>query len=201
MPELTLDGNGALNPTPSWNVSRLLRALGFAVAVIGFLLIIAGGGGTTTFVGFAALAVAGAGVILNGRLGPQRALRGVRVRDLLVPVCLELPHYTRVDELMKRQHGDDHSCVCLVTRDRLPIGLVTAEDLQRADPALRGQASLEWLMHPVDWVVAVDIADDAAHALTWLNLYMREFMPVFHGPRVLGIVRRDDIVREARARA
>lgn len=200
MPELTLDRGGALTPAPFWRAAKALQGFGYTVALAGLFLVIAGGGGAPMIAGFVAVAAGSIGTTLAERLSPLRALKGVRVRDVMIPSCRTVPHYTRLQELIGLHRPDGHRCVCVVTRDGRPFGLITGEDIERVDPSLRAQAAVEWFMHPVDWIEAVDAADNAAQALNWLGRYRREFLPVLNRNRVVGIVRREDILQEARAR-
>lgn len=189
-----------LKPARYWSVAKALQWIGYGTAALCLLLVITGAGGLLELsVGTAAAFVGAAGGALAARLGPNRLLKGIHVREVLTPTCLIVPYYIRVGDLIAK-HSFTGRCCCVVTRDGYVHGVLSGEDLISVNLGRNSYDTVEWHMRPVDWVEAVDISDEAVEAMEWLKRYGRSFMPVLDGSRLVGIVWKDRIIEEAMCR-
>jgi CBS-domain-containing membrane protein len=137
--------------------------------------------------------------VLAERLGPHRLLKGIRVKDVVTPICLTVPYFTRLGDLFQKHYFSDR-CFCVVVRDESVLGVLSGEDLMSVDRQKHAYDTVEWHMKPLDWVEAVDIADGAGEAIEWIERYRRTFLPVLDGSRLVGIVTKDRIIEEALSR-
>lgn len=189
-----------LKPARFGSVAKILQWVGYGTAGLCLLLVITGAGGFLELsVGTAAAFLGAVGGALTERLGPNRLLKGIRVREVLTPTCLTVPYYTRLGDLLSK-HAFTGRCCCVVTRDCYVQGVLSGEDLISVNLHRNSNDTVEWHMRPVDWVEAVDIADDAVEALEWIKRYRRSFLPVLDGNRLVGIVRKECIIEEAMRR-
>lgn len=189
-----------LKPARYWSVAKALQWVGYGTAALCLLLVITGGGGILELtLGAAAAFLGAAGGALAERLGPNRLLNRIHVKEVLTPTCLVVPYYTRLSDLIAK-HSFTGRCCCVVTRDGHVLGVLSGEDVISVHLHRYSQDTVEWHMRPVDWVEAVDISDEAAEAMGWLKRYGRSFMPVLDGSRLVGIVWKDRIIEEAMSR-
>jgi len=186
-----------LTPATFWPVAKILQWAGYGTAGLCLLLIVAGGGGPLEIsLGAAATFVGAAGGVLAERLGPNRLLKGIGVKEVLTPTCLTVPYYTRLSDLT-RKHPVTSRCCFVVTRDGYVLGVLNGEDVISVDVHRYSPDTVEWHMTPVHWVEAVDIADDAVQAMEWIKRFRRTFLPVLDGDRLIGIVTKERIVEAA----
>jgi hypothetical protein len=186
-----------LMPAPFWSVAKVLHWAGYGTSGLCLLLVMTGGGGLLEISAGAAAAFVGAAAgALAERLGPNRLLRGIRVKEVLTPTCLTVPYYTRLGDLIAK-HSVTSRCCFVVARDGHVLGVLNGGDLTSVELRRHSDDTVEWHMHPVDWIEAVDIADDAAEALDWMKRYRRTSLPVLHGNRLIGMVTKERIVEAA----
>lgn len=189
-----------LKPARFWSVAKALQWVGYGTAALCLLIVITGGGGILELpVGAAAAFLGAAGGALAERLGPNRLLKGILVREVMTPTCLIVPYCTRLSDLIAK-HSFTGRCCCVVTRDGYVLGVLSGEDLVSVNLHRNSYDTVEWHMRPVDWVEAVDISDETVEAMEWLKRYGRSFMPVLDGSRLVGIVWKDRIIEEAMCR-
>jgi CBS-domain-containing membrane protein len=185
-----------LKPARFWAAAKFLQWGGFGTAGFCLLLILTGGGLLEVVVGVAAAFVGFAASVLAERLGPYRILKEIRVKDVVKPICLTVPYFTRLGDLISK-HAFSAGCFCVVVRDGSVLGVLSGEDLTASDFQNHAHDTAEWHMKPLDWLEAVDIADGSAEAIQWINRYRRSFLPVLDGSRLMGIVTKGRIIEEA----
>jgi CBS-domain-containing membrane protein len=185
-----------LKPARFCAAAKFLQWCGFGTAGFCLLLVLTGGGLLEAVVGVAAAVVGSAASVLAEYLGPYRILKGIRVKDVVKPICLTVPYFTRLGDLISK-HAFGAGCFCVVVRDGSVLGVLSGEDLTSVDFQKHAHDTVEWHMKPLDWLEAVDIADGSAEAIQWIKRYRRSFLPVLDGSRLMGIVTRGRIIEEA----
>lgn len=185
-----------LKPARFWAAAKFLQWGGFGTAGFCLLLVLTGGRLLEVVVGVAAAFVGSAASVLAVRLGPYRVLKGIRVKDVVKPICLTVPYFTRLGDLIFK-HAFGAGCFCVVVRDGFVLGVLSGEDLTSVDLQEHAHDTVEWHMKPLDWLEAVDIADGSAEAIQWIKRYRRSYLPVLDGSRLIGIVTKRRIVGEA----
>lgn len=103
---------------------------------------------------------------------------------------------TRLRDLIAK-HSFAHRCCCAVTRGGYVLGVLSGEDLVSVNLHRNSYDTKEWHMRRVDWVEAVDIADEAAEAMEWLKRYGRSYLPALDGSRLVGIAGKDRMIEAA----
>lgn len=182
-----------------WTVAKLLQWGGFGTAGVCLLRVMTGGGFFECAVGVAAAFVGSVASGLVNHLGPHRLLKEIRVKEVLTPTCLTVPHYTRLGNLMTK-HSFSAGCCCAATRDGSVLGVLSGADLIAVDLQRHSHEAVELHMRPLSWIEAIDIAEDAVEAMAWMKRYRRSFLPVLDQNRVVGIITKGRIIQEARRR-
>jgi CBS domain-containing protein len=75
------------------------------------------------------------------------------------------------------------------------LGIVTLEDIRRVDRANWPNTTVLEIMTPRNRLVTVEAADDAADAMTSLMQRDVNQLPVVEGGQLVGLLRREDIIR------
>ncbi len=75
------------------------------------------------------------------------------------------------------------------------VGLVTFDDVRRLEPHRRDDTRVDQLMTPVEQLIAVEPGDDAAEALFSLSNHNVNQLPVLDKGAMVGMVRREDIMK------
>lgn len=189
-------GAHELKPARFWLAAKFLQWGGFGTAGFCLLLVLTGGEFLGVVVGVAAAFVGSAASVLEERLGPYRILKGIRVKDVVKPICLAVPYFTRFADLISK-YAFGAECFCVVVRDGSVLGVLSGEDLTSVDFQKHAHDTVEWHMKPLDWLEAVDIADGSTEAIQRINRYRRSFLPVLDGSRLMGIVTKGRIIEEA----
>jgi len=189
-------GASDLKPARFWTTAKFLQWGGFGTAGFCLLLVLTGGGLPEAVMAVAAAVVGSAASVLAEYLGPYRILKRIRVRDVVKPICLTVPYFTRLGDMISK-HAFGAGCFCVVVRDGSVLGLLSGEDLTSVDFQKHAHDTVEWHMKPLDWLEAVDIADGSAEAIQWIKRYRRSFLPVLDGGRLMGIVTKGRIIEEA----
>ncbi|MBZ5617773.1 MAG: CBS domain-containing protein [Acidobacteriia bacterium] len=182
---------------PLLAAARAMQWVGYTVAGLSLFLVITGAGLWMIALAVTAALIGSLGSALADEPGPGGLLRGIRVGDVFVPVCLTIPSYTRVRDLIARHSFRVGNCCCVVMRDGYVMGILTGEDVLSLDSRPHSGPTVEQHMQPIDWVETADVADDAAGALEFMDRHRRKFLPVVRRDRLLGIVRRDRIMQAA----
>ena len=175
-----------------------MQLVGYALALLSLFLVIAGATLWTLALGASAAFVGSLGSELAQIVGPRRWLKGVRVKDVVTPLCFEVLYYTRIQNLMQKHSFGKQDCCCVVKRDGRVSGILLPEDVLAVDLGRHADTIAEHQMKPVDWVESVDVDDNAADALELMRLRRREYLPVIERNRLVGIVRKRRIAEAAR---
>ena len=179
-----------------------MRLVGYAIAALSLCLVIAGATLWTLAPGVFAAFVGTLGSVLSQELGPRRWLKGVRVKDVLTPLCLEVLYHTRIQNLIQKYSFGTQDGCCVVKRDGHVLGILLPEDVLAVDLDRHSASTAEHQMRPVDWVESVSLDDDAADVLDLMRFRPREYLPVIERNRLVGIVRKRriaEVVRRASA--
>jgi Zn-dependent protease/predicted transcriptional regulator len=130
-----------------------------------------------------------------GQMELKETLRQLRVEQAMrstcpsVPVLLPLDQF--VDEFVFRKGG---KCF-FVTRDEQLEGLVTLDDVRRIDRQIWSSTSVGDIMVPIRDVKSVRPEDSLLVAFDRMNEHSLNQLPVMDGPRVAGVITRNDIFR------
>jgi CBS domain-containing protein len=212
VPGFPLDGGRVLRAI-LWKVSgNLQRATRWAVGVgqiIAWLMILAGiamtFGVRIPFFGMglgSGLWLAFIGWFLNS--ASVQSYRQVVIHDVLegVPVSRMMradPPICQADCTVARlihEHilGTDDQAFPVLEDGQL-VGLVTLEDVRRVTRSAWDTATVREIMTPTGKLVVVTPAEDAAQALEKLTSVDVRQLPVVHDGRLVGLLRRRDIIR------
>jgi hypothetical protein len=110
------------------------------------------------------------------------------------PVCLSIPYYTRLRDVLKNHSSSWKDCCFAVMRDGGLLGIVA----ERGDALdLLAATRVEERMQPISWVEAVDFDVRASEAHERLKRYRRRFVPVVKHDGLVGIVHYDRVLKAA----
>ncbi len=127
-------------------------------------------------------------------------LEQVVVEDVMDRDVAAVPAGSSVEEfvneyLMRKRHRR----FPVVDGDRL-LGTVGLEEVRRVAPGLRSGTGLRPLLRTVDEQPPVDAKERGDRALAMLSEQGAEELPVVEGGRLVGVVRREDLLRLAQTR-
>jgi CBS-domain-containing membrane protein len=182
-------------------VASAMQWAGYTIAVVSVFLVMAGNALWTLAVGVSAAFVGSLGSMLSHELGPRRWLKGVRVKDILTPLCFEVPYYTRVRTLADQHALDVQNGCGVVMREGHVMGILLPKDVLALRANGQSDSTVEQHIRPIDWVEGVDVDDDAAGVLEYMRRHRRDFLPVIRRNRLAGIVRQEHIAEVARRAA
>jgi Zn-dependent protease/CBS domain-containing protein len=205
LPGFPLDGGRVLRALVWWRTGSLMRATriaaasgrGFATAimVIGGLEIFAGallGGVWLILIGFFLRAMAQAGY---DSLVIQRALQGLRVRDVLIAEPETVPPQLSVRDLVDRyilEHG--YSGFPVVDGGSV-LGVVSASDVKNVPPAERAHRTVKECMQPLSPDNRIDPDASLADALAKLGGDRFARLLVMRGDELAGMLTRGGVLR------
>jgi CBS-domain-containing membrane protein len=178
--------------------ARAMQLVGYALAFISLFLVIAGAALWTIVLGTFGAFVGSLGSALAQKVGPRRWLKGVRVKDVLTPVCREVLYHTRIQDLMQKYPFGEEDCCGVVKRDGHVLGILLPEDVLAVDLGRHAESIAEHKMKPVDLVESVNVNDDAADVVEIMRHRRRDYVPVIERNRLVGIVRKGRIAEAAR---
>jgi Zn-dependent protease len=122
-------------------------------------------------------------------------LEGVRVNRLMKSTAQSVAPDLRVSDLVYDYvMGSDDRAFPVVVEDRL-VGLVCLEDIRKLPRSDWGNASVAQIMTPADQLDVVSPQEDATEALQKLARRDVRQMPVVQNGRLVGMLRRRDILR------
>lgn len=173
-----------------WMVARSMKWVGYFGAGVSLIFVFSGSGLWTLIVAVACAFIGSLGSLLAHELGLPGALKGLRVYNVFTPVCLSVPNYTRVGDLLGQHPSFGKDCCVVVLCDGYIAGIHVGDQ----SPAALAE-KIEQHMHPISWVEAVELGDNAIGALEHMKRHRRKFIPVVKGDRLVGIVRQDRISR------
>lgn len=128
----------------------------------------------------------------------RRALDDVPVTRIMVTRVGTLPPEVSVETFV-RDHllaiDSDQACWPVVSDDGRLLGLVTMDDVRRVSQERWPITAVTEIMTPADELDVVPPSADAEQALRLLSRRDVEQLPVLDGERMLGFVRRRDLVR------
>lgn len=126
----------------------------------------------------------------------RRALDDVPVTRIMYTRVGTLPPEVSVETFV-RDHllATDQTCWPVAADDGRLLGLVTMDDVRRVPQARWLVTTVADIMTPADELDSVSPTSDAEQALRLLTRRDVEQLPVLEGGRVLGFVRRRDLVR------
>lgn len=206
VPGFPLDGGRVARSLAWWVTGDLVKATRWAAGAgrvfawllmgLGVVQLLTGG------------AVEGVWLILIGWFlnnAAQSSYAQVLMRRALDDVPVTRIMYTRLGtlspevsvETFVRDHllGTDQACWPVAAHDGRLLGLVTMDDVRRVPQARWPVTTVVDIMTPADELDSVSPTSDAEEALRLLTRRDVEQLPVLDGGRVLGFVRRRDLVR------
>lgn len=133
-----------------------------------------------------------------------QSYRKVVIQDVLEDVPVKQMMYTDVPIVEagisvqmlidKYLMQSDHRAFIVFETDRM-IGLVTMEDIRAVDPNSRERVMIRDVMTPSEKLIVVAPEEDALDALFRLQGEDIRQLPVVTGDRIVGLIRRKDILR------
>ncbi len=212
VPAFPLDGGRVVRSLFWWITGSLKRATQWATAIgLGFswIFILAG----ISMIFGAEIPLLGSGII-NGlwiafigwflSSAATRSYQQVVVQDILadVPVSMIMrrnppvvsPNISVVTLVQDYILGSDDYGFPVVDQGEL-VGLVTLEDVRRADRGRWTSLTVRDIMTPREALITVSADDDGATAFDLLAQHDVRQLPVLEGGRLVGLLRRNDLVR------
>lgn len=205
VPGFPLDGGRVARSIAWWATGDLVKATRWAAgAGRVFAWTLMGIGAVQLFTGaFEGVWLLLIGWFLNN--AAQQSYAQVLMRRALDDVPVTRIMYTRVGtlppdvsvEAFVRDHllATDQACWPVEGEDGRLLGLVSMDDVRRVPQARWPVTTVAEIMTPADELDVVSPNADAEQALRLLSRRDVEQLPVLDGDRVLGFVRRRDIVR------
>ena len=136
-----------------------------------------------------------AAVMSYRQLLTRELLQDVPVGRLMLTrfqtVAADLPLATLIDDYLQRS---EQRAFPVMEGDRL-IGMICQRDVEHTTPEQRRSMTVRSAMKPLAQVIAVRLEDDAMDVLNLLAQHDLNQVPVVEDGRVLGVVRRADILR------
>jgi Zn-dependent protease/CBS domain-containing protein len=123
-----------------------------------------------------------------------RGLDGVSVGMLMLLRFDGIPSTTSIAELERRFLHSDQRCFH-VLEGSVPVGLVCLSDLRRVAKTTHGDAPVTTIMTPWRELKLLTPSTPASHALRQLALLDVDQLPVMEGDRLVGFVRRRDVLK------
>lgn len=133
-----------------------------------------------------------------------QSYRKVVIQDVLEDVSVKQMMYTDVPIVEagisvqmlidKYLMQSDHRAFIVFETDRM-VGLVTMEDIRGVDPNSRERVTIKEVMTPSEKLIVVAPEEDALDALFRLQGEDIRQLPVVTGDRIVGLIRRKDIMR------
>jgi CBS domain-containing protein len=131
----------------------------------------------------------------------REALRGVKAGDIMNRECAYVPGDLPVDQFVHDYIlPQSRRCFLLSDSGRL-TGIVTMHNVKGVPRTKWGNTSVGDIMTPLDGVKRVKITDDALSVLELMDREDINQVPVMDGPRLAGLVSRDNVLRFIRARS
>jgi Zn-dependent protease/CBS domain-containing protein len=211
VPGFPLDGGRVVRAVIWWRTGDLEQATRSAVRggqVVAALLVVAGMlmifGYRLPFFGVGV--ASGLWLILMGwflNLAAVRSLEeqtaheglgGVSVGMLMLLRFESIPSNTSMAELERSFLHSDQRCFPVVDGS-VPVGLVCLGDLRRVATTMSGDAPVTTIMTPWRDLVVLSPSTPASHALRKLALLDVDQLPVMDRERLVGFVRRRDILK------
>lgn len=126
----------------------------------------------------------------------RETLEDVPVRRLMHGGIVSVPPDAALDEMVERYlFGGDQRAYPVMTDAGTFQGLVTLHDVRTVDRGLWPRTRVSDVMVPAGDVVSVSPGDNASEALMRISSRGVNQLPVIDGGRVVGLVRREDILR------
>lgn len=129
------------------------------------------------------------------RIVLKDVLENVPVRRIMNPDVPFIPAETRIDDLIENHiMQTDHQAFLVIDKGRL-VGLISIDDVRRVPPGSRRTTHARDIMTPSRNLVVVAPEENASEALDRLEDQEIRQLPVVQGNRIVGLVRRKDILR------
>ncbi len=125
----------------------------------------------------------------------DQALAEVPVQNVMFTGAAVVPEHTDLDVLVHEWLFRGNQRCFAVTRDKELRGLVCLRDIRRVPEARWTETPVESVMTPASELATVSPKDDARDALRVLGERNVDQVPVVEEGRLLGFVRREDLVR------
>ena len=125
----------------------------------------------------------------------QNSLGKVPVQRLMLTSFHRVAPEMELDQLLEEGViGAGQRAFPVMEGDSL-LGLVSLADLQRIPARARVGRAVATVMTPREKLVTVELTDDASHALTRLTRAQVNQLPVLDGPRLVGLITRENLMR------
>jgi CBS domain-containing protein len=131
----------------------------------------------------------------------ERAMKGVRVRDVMMSDAPTAPAYLSVADFLDDYLMKTGRRCFIVTRDDRMIGLVTAHEIKSVPRDEWKNTSIQQVMRPLESLKWVEPDAGIRQALEVMQRDDVNQVPVISGGRIEGLVRREDILRFISTRA
>lgn len=126
----------------------------------------------------------------------RETLQDVPVRRLMHTAIVAVPPDIALDEMVERYlFGGDQRAYPVMPDPGTLDGLVTLHDVRAVDREHWPRTRVSEVMVPVGEIVSVSPDDNASEALTRISNHGVNQLPVIDNGRVVGLVRREDILR------
>jgi Zn-dependent protease len=125
----------------------------------------------------------------------QDILEDVPVKQMMYTNVPVVPASSSVDDLVNNHiMSTDNRAFIVYDADKM-VGLVTIEDVRKVDAASRSSITVGDIMTPSQKLIVIAPDEDATDALFRLQDQNIRQLPVVTGDRIVGLLRRKDIIR------
>lgn len=125
----------------------------------------------------------------------QDILEDVPVKKMMYPNVPVVPETLTVQGLIDNYIMQSEDRAFLVYNDERLTGLVTIDDIQSINPNSRGQIMVKDVMTPSRKIVVISPEEEASEAFERLQSEKIRQLPVVSGSKIIGMLRRRDIIR------
>jgi Zn-dependent protease/CBS domain-containing protein len=125
----------------------------------------------------------------------QDILENVPVERIMNPDVPVVPANIPVDELIEKYIMKTDNQAFIVFDDGRMTGLVSIDDVRKLSPEERQSATVSDIMTPARKLVVVAPNENASEALDRLQNQKIRQLPVVNGNKIVGLLRRKDILR------
>jgi Zn-dependent protease/CBS domain-containing protein len=125
----------------------------------------------------------------------QDILENVPVQQIMNPDVPVVPAEIKVDDLIEKHIMKTDSQAFIVFDDGRMVGLVSIDDVRKLSADERQSATVRDVMTPSRKLVVVAPNENASEALDRLQNQKIRQLPVVSGNRIVGLLRRKDILR------
>ena len=206
IPGYPLDGGRVLRAIIWWinkNGERATRLAAQVGEVVAFLFILYGlyqffvghgnfGGLWIAFIGWFLLDAARSSYF---QVGITAGLKGHRVADIMERDCASVPGYLSLRDFVDQYILHSAGRCFVVTQDHRSLGIVSAEDVKRVNPAEWSQTSLQSIMRPLSQIRSVAPDTPALEALELMGQERLNELAVVSNGNLEGIFSRAQVLK------